>query len=388
MKRSKIARHLWRGLFFVFLFARAANGQVPHSDHVFIVVEENHSYEQVVGSSSMPYLNSLIARYGLAATYYANSHYSIPNYFWLTTGNYVTLSDGTTSHFNVDNVTRYLLSAGKTWKAYMESLPSVGYTGPSTGDYEKNHDPFAYLSDVVNSSQVKNIVPFTQLASDINNNTLPNYGFITPNGVHDGHNGGLSTVDQWLQTNIAPLLATTPFQAGGNGILFITFDESVDSDCRPLSSCPSLPENGGGGRVTTVVISPMAKSGFRSTTKYQHPSTLRTMLSALGASGAPGAAANAPLMSDLFGSGGSTNYAVTIATPAANATVSSPFTVSASFNGTASYMKLWVDGVSTYTVFSASTLTKSLALASGKHHLTVQASNGTVYSSSEYVTVQ
>src|SRR5262249_39177305 len=116
------------------------------------------------------------------------------NYFWLTTGQYVTLDDGSSKVYNVDNVTRYLLAAGKTWKTYQEDLPSVGYTGPSTGSYAKNHDPFAFFNDVVNSSEVNNIVPYTQLATDIQNHALPNYGFIVPNATNDGHNAGLAVV--------------------------------------------------------------------------------------------------------------------------------------------------------------------------------------------------
>src|SRR5690349_8660514 len=73
--------------------------QVPHSNHVYLLVEENHSYAQVIGNSSAPYLNSLAKAFGLAANYDANSHYSIPNYFWLTAGAYVTLSDGSNATF-------------------------------------------------------------------------------------------------------------------------------------------------------------------------------------------------------------------------------------------------------------------------------------------------
>ena len=42
-----------------------ASSTVPASSHVFVVVEENHSYSSVIGSSSMPYLNSLASKYGL-----------------------------------------------------------------------------------------------------------------------------------------------------------------------------------------------------------------------------------------------------------------------------------------------------------------------------------
>src|ERR1700719_2010163 len=237
-------RHAQTLILLVVGLSLGSQAQVPQSDHVFLLMEENHSYEQVIGNSAMPYLNSLVKSYAVATNYDANSHYSIPNYFWITTGKYVTLNDTTTQKFDVDNVTRYLNSAGKTWKAYEESLPYAGYVGPSKSNYLENHDPFSYFTDVVNSSGKLNIVPFTQLATDITNNNLPNYAFIKPNGTDDGHNGNLSTADTWLKNNLAHLLATPLFQPGGNGILFITFDESVDTDCRPLATCPSLPENG------------------------------------------------------------------------------------------------------------------------------------------------
>jgi acid phosphatase len=95
----------------------------PQFGHVFIVVEENASYADVIGSSSMPYFNSLANTYGLATNYYANLHPSIPNYFELTVGKTLTIDDSMTPQsFPVsdDNVVRELLAAGKTWKSYAE----------------------------------------------------------------------------------------------------------------------------------------------------------------------------------------------------------------------------------------------------------------------------
>jgi hypothetical protein len=368
--------------------------QVPQSNHVFLLMEENHSYEQVIGNPAMPYLNSLAKSYAVAANYDANSHYSIPNYFWITSGAYVTLNDGTTHKFDVNNVTRLLNSAGKTWKAYAESLPYAGYVGPSTGKYLQNHNPFSYFTDVVNSSQKFNIVPFTQFATDLSNNNLPNYTFIKPNGANDGHNGGLSAADTWLKTNIAPLLAKPMFQAGGDGILFITFDESYDADCRPLTSCPSLPENGGGGRVATLIISPLVKSGYTSSVFYQHPSVLKTMLLALGISGAPGAAQNAAPI-NVFRSSSSgcvlstANPSVTICTPVTGQTVTSPVHIVAGTTDskTVQLMQVYVDGRKKYEVL-ASSLDTSLTMSSGSHRLAVQASDGTIFKQVIYITVQ
>jgi hypothetical protein len=393
LKLSRNKRYVQAFILLMLGFPLHSQAQVPQSDHVFVLMEENHSYEQVIGNSAMPYLNSLVKSYAVAANYDANSHYSIPNYFWITAGRYVTLSDGTTQKFDVDNVTRYLNSAGKTWKAYEESLPYAGYVGPSKGNYLKNHNPFSYFTDVVNSSEKLNIVPFTQLATDIANNNVPNYAFIKPNGAHDGHNGSLSTADSWLKTKIAPLLATPMFQSGGNGILFITFDESVDSDCRPLATCPSLPENGGGGRVAALVISPLVKTGYKSSIFYQHPSVLKTMLLALGINGAPGAAQSATPMHVFRSSSGcvasTVNPSVTICTPSAGQTVSSPVHIVAltTDSKTVNLMQVYIDGVKKYEVY-ASSLDTSLVMASGTHRLAVRASDGTIFKQVIYITVQ
>jgi hypothetical protein len=99
---------------------------VPASSHVFLLVEENHSYSSVIGSSSMPYLNSLASKYGLATQYYANTHPSIGNYFMLTAGQVITNNDSACSTLTQDNIVRHLLTAGRTWKANAESLPSAG----------------------------------------------------------------------------------------------------------------------------------------------------------------------------------------------------------------------------------------------------------------------
>ena len=260
---------------------------IPSSSHVFIVVEENHSYSSVIGNSSMPYLNSLANKYGLATQYYANTHPSIGNYFMLTAGAIITNNDSLCSTLTNDNVVRHLLTAGKTWKSYAESLPSVGYTGCGVYPYVKRHNPLAYFSDVANSSEKNNLVPFTKFSSDLSNHALPEYSFIVPNLLHDAHDGTLNAADAWLKTNIAPLIASSTFQK--DGILLIVFDESVDTDTAH-----------GGGHVAAVVIGPHVLAGHKSTALYQHQNTLKTMMKALGLSSFPGAAGTAASMTDFF----------------------------------------------------------------------------------------
>jgi hypothetical protein len=262
---------------------------LPGSNHVFLLVEENHSYSSVIDSSSMPYLNSLASKYGLATQYYANTHPSIGNYFMLTAGAIITNNDSFCSTITNDNIVRHLLTAGKTWKSYAESLPSVGYIGCGSGKYVKRHNPLAYFSDVANSSEKNRLVPFTQFSKDLANNALPNFSFIVPNLNDDAHDGTLSQADTWLKNNIAPLFSSSMFKAGGTGLLIIVFDESVDSDIAH-----------GGGHVAAVVIGPKVKPGSKTATLYQHQNTLKTLMEALGVKTYPGAAGSAQPITGVF----------------------------------------------------------------------------------------
>ncbi len=262
-----------------------------HFGHVFLVVEENANYSNVVASPSMPYLNTLANQYGLATNYFADAHPSIPNYFELTAGQILTLIDASTPQLfpvSTDNVVRELLAAGKTWKSYAEDLPSVGYTGGDTGLYAVRHNPLAYFTDVQNNSkQVQNLVPFTQLAADLNTANLPEYSFIVPNLCNDAHDCPLSAADTWLKTNIDPLINSPQFQK--DGLLVILFDEANTLDL-----------TAGGGHVLAVVVSPLSKRGYKSIAFYQHQSVLRLTLEGLGVTKLPGDAATAPVMWEFF----------------------------------------------------------------------------------------
>ncbi|GAC1429062.1 MAG: alkaline phosphatase family protein [Terriglobales bacterium] len=261
-------------------------------------MEENHSFQDVVGNSGMPYFNGLIAKYGLATQYYADTHPSLPNYFMLTTGATIATDDRFSATVTQDNAIRALIGSGKTWKCYAESLPSAGYVGPSVYPYIKDHNPCTYFSDVTNSSTLAaNIVPFTQLASDISNSALPDYGLIVPNLNNDAHDcppgmsacddaAKLANTDQWMKTNLDPFLKSAAFN---DSLVIITFDEGEPTDTAH-----------GGGHVATVIVSPKSKAAYQSTTLYQHESTLRLMLKVLGVSDLPGAAASAPDMGEFF----------------------------------------------------------------------------------------
>jgi phosphatidylinositol-3-phosphatase len=260
-----------------------------------LVLEENHGYSSVIGSSAMPYLNQLASQYGLATQYYADTHPSIGNYFMFTTGSLLTNltgisnPDGYTGTVSADNLVRHMVAAGKTWKAYSEDLPYVGYTGPDQGAYVEHHNPFSYFSDVrgSNNPQGQNLVPFTQFANDLGTGKLPDFSFVEPNLTDDAHDGTLQQADSWLQQNIDPLFNSSQFQNGG--LLIVVFDEGADSDT-----------SHGGGRTVMVMAGPTVKSGFKSSTLYQHENLLKTITNFMGIDGNIGAAANAAAMTEFF----------------------------------------------------------------------------------------
>jgi hypothetical protein len=61
--------------------------------HVVWVVMENHSYTQIIGSPSAPYINSLASQCGVPLRYYALSHPSLPNYLGMTSGQLFGIQD-------------------------------------------------------------------------------------------------------------------------------------------------------------------------------------------------------------------------------------------------------------------------------------------------------
>jgi len=378
-----------------------AFAQVPRSNHVYIVAEENRSYERIVGSASMPYLNSLLAKGAVATQFYSNMHGSLENYLIVTSGQYLTHNNDTLAVFNVDNIERHLLTNGKTFKSYAQTLPFAGYTGLYSGAYMKRHAPLPYFTEMGNSSLIKNHVSTTELAKDIANGTLPNFAFITPDGNNDMHNCGANlgacfwTADQFLKNTIGPLLATAPFQPGGDGLLIIWADEAdLGSDNR----CSATVLTGCGGHILVAMIGPQVKAGYKSVTTYHHQSVLRTMLEALGTTANfPAAANTAPDMREFFvgNTGGTvpptTAPVVQVSSPTSS-TVTGP-SVSLAASATApnpvTFMRIYVDNVSVASA-SASKIAATISMSKATHSVVYQAwdSKGNVYKAARTITVQ
>ena len=267
------------------------SGTLPNFSHVFLIVMENEESTGVMGNNAAAYINTLATGHGLATQYFAVSHPSLPNYLALTAGStFGIASDCTGCYVNATNIADQVESSGRSWKAYLESMPSSCYVGDAY-PYMQKHNPFIYYNDVrTNPARcAEHVVPFTQLSTDLVNGSVPNLAWITPNMCNDMHDCSIATGDAWLANVVPGILASSAFQNGG--VLFITWDEGESS-----AGCCG---NAAGGQVATLVIAPNGVAGFRSTIAETHYSLLRTIEDAWGLS-ALGQAASAVAMREYF----------------------------------------------------------------------------------------
>lgn len=342
-----------------------------------MITEENHSFEDVVGNSQMPYYNQLIRQYGLATQFYSDQHSSLPALMWLVAGAAVEPNNDTTScHHTQDNIVRELLKHGYTWRAYQENMPYSGYQGLYGGTdnvYYRRHNPLIDFSDVCpGTGQDTKSVPLAEMITNLADGDIVNYAYITPDADEDAHNGTLQEADGWLQTYVPSILERPEFRPGGDGILFIAWDEgTLGTDNR----CSSKVAQGCGGRTATLVIGPQVKPGYQSTVTYHNENILKTVCAAMGLSTCPGAAQNAAPMADFFttesAAAPSSSNGVLIASPGNGATIAGSvhLMASASEDQAVSQTQVWDNGAKLG--HYATQIDTTYALSPGAHTTTV-----------------
>ena len=200
---------------------KLAASSIPQYSHVVVVMEENHSYSDIIGNtSSAPYFNQLADSGALLTSSYAVSHPSEPNYMALFGGSTFGLTGDTcpVSEGSKANLGSELLGAGYTFKGYSEGLPKTGSTSCTSGEYARKHSPWINFSNVPTSDSV----PFSAFPSSSNYASLPTLSFVIPNLEDDMHDGTISQADTWLKNNIS---AYATWAKNNNSLLIVTWDE-------------------------------------------------------------------------------------------------------------------------------------------------------------------
>ena len=104
-------------------------------DHLIVVIEENHSFEQIIGSPAAPFLNRLAARGTLLSDYHAIAHPSLPNYVALLSGSTPIEDDCRACTFSGSTLVAQLEARHLSWAAYLQGLPRPCSTVAGAGAY-------------------------------------------------------------------------------------------------------------------------------------------------------------------------------------------------------------------------------------------------------------
>ena len=273
-----------------------------HYDHVFVIVEENHGFADVIGNPAAPNLNALARQYGVATDYTGVSHPSEPNYVALLGGDTFGVQDDNPYYVNkvaAPSLVSQLDAKGLPWKAYLQGLPHAGYQGmcyPANCNgapdkdplYVSKHNAVGQFTTSDNPRDWAKQVPVEQLDRDLASGAVPAFGWVIPDECHDQHgdppfcldsgnpDGGVlagadpqdqrlvATGDAYLG-KLVEKITSADFWARGNNAVAITYDEGDDNG------------GAGGGQVATVLGTSHGPRGVQDGTAYDHYSMLATL---------------------------------------------------------------------------------------------------------------
>jgi phospholipase C len=288
----------------------------PTFDHVYVLMMENQSFDDLIGrdkvnpsngnimSPDTPFITSLATQgSGLATLYYGVTHPSLPNYLSQVAGDYFGVQDDNPSCYaqpapgpgchalNGKNIVDSLESANMTWTVLEQSMPHIGYLGPvwpTSGNptlYAQKHNPFVYFTDVAsNKTRLQHILPLNSQTLQSTLANPPTFTYIVPNQCEDMHGSTTCTNfdsllragDDTVKRLVTSITGAPSFTA--NSVLFVVWDE--DDYSSKFGCCSSRPAHGGGHTLMMVVDK---NTKWRSTSlPTNHYSMLKTIEEGLG----------------------------------------------------------------------------------------------------------
>src|SRR5262249_24893032 len=226
---------------------------LPRPDHTVVVILENHSYTDIIGNATAPYLNSLRSQRANFLDSHAIPHPSEPNYLALFEGDTENLSDDSCPHvYSAPNLASGLFASGQSFAGYSESMPVNGYTGCNSGNYARRRNPWVnYINVPATASLTFDSLPDYPGA-------LPTVSYMVPDLCHDMHDCSVATGDAWLQARLDPYVQ---WARTHNSLFIVTFDEDEGTTTN---------------RILTLFVGPMVEPGDYAT-RIDHYSVLRTL---------------------------------------------------------------------------------------------------------------
>ncbi|MGD1066953.1 MAG: alkaline phosphatase family protein [Vulcanimicrobiaceae bacterium] len=232
---------------------------LPRPAHVVVVIEENHTFAQIVGNPHAPFLTALAARGAAFTNAHGVTHPSLPNYFALFAGIQNTNGDGCPARAipaNAPNLGSELDAAHLSFVGYAESMPEEDWHGCWAGSYARKHVPWAQFANLPRTASE----PFSAFPSDFDR--LPTVAFVVPNVDDDMHDGTVAQADAWARTHLGPLVRWAQTH---DTLVILTMDEGYDS----TNSIP------------IIFAGPMVQPG-RYAQRIDHYNVLRTLADMYG----------------------------------------------------------------------------------------------------------
>jgi acid phosphatase len=267
---------------------KATRASLPKPTHIVIVMEENRSFDDILGpkgKKSQPYLNSLAEGGADMVDSFAVGHNSEMNYMALFSGDPYKQFKTEKDNCPVDvgqqpNMAVSLLAKGYGFAGYSEDLPSMSATVCRAGKYARKHSPWVNFQ-VNGNIPVTCNQPFTSFPTNFNQ--LPTVSWVIPNLDNDMHDGTPQQADIWLKKNLAAY-ADWCKDPSHNSLLIIQWDE----DDKKTSA----------NQIPTIFYGAMVKPG-KYTERIDHYSVLRTILDMYHIP-AIGKSAGATTITDIF----------------------------------------------------------------------------------------
>jgi len=212
---------------------------------VVVIVMENKTFQQIVGSPSAPFINNTMIRGGMLDTHYFAVPGSLPDYLLMVSGRAKPTASATNLFAR--------LGSGVPWREFMESMPSVCYTGLAyrkvdgsrAALYASAHNPAIRFADVTGTGLCADVVPLDR--ADFRPASLPKFSLVVPNDCNDMHtqpkNGRCPTWtgrtnragneitmgDNWLARFVPPVARVAT--------VILTWDEGKLSNERVATIC-------------------------------------------------------------------------------------------------------------------------------------------------------
>lgn len=253
----------------------------PRFTRFFTIVFENTDFNQTMQLESF----KTLATYGrLYSHFRATAHPSQPNYLAMISGSDYGLLTDEVVRTDATSIVDRLEAKNLTWKAYQENYPGNCWTGKGDGIYERKHNPFMSFDNIRNNPErCAKIVNSEQLQKDIENKSVPNYVFYTPNQIHDMHGTPgpdgvypkataennqerMHQGDLFVAKFLEPLFTNPYFE---DTLFFVTFDENDVVFAHEPES-----EHGTENIIYTLAIGAGVEAGTVDNADYTHYSQL------------------------------------------------------------------------------------------------------------------